>query len=239
MPYQPARTYRQIATRLVPVQAHIKMIYDNLGYPKESDPERFFDVRPDTLSTLLSETAINVMVLNILASVSEGTIPPDLFRSIIGHQDRNVSVKYITDQLSHYHRLTWVTMIQFRIENMLVNILAVLDKTQVNRSYHNNVQALLDLLKLPEKERNLNKLMVLQHIRNSLHSNGVHNNKSMSITIDNIPFVFEKGKPVGCAGWDHIIIAFEAALIVLEKILSAPEMKTISEPISPEYIEQS
>lgn len=231
-------SYRQIATRLVPVQAHIRLIYDNLGYPAEDNPSRFMDVRSDTLSTLLSETAMNVMILNILASVEEGTVDPHLFRRMIGHQDTAVSVGHITRRLSHYHRLLWVTMIQFRIENMLVNILAVLDKNKVNRSYHSNAKTLLELLALPDKERNLDKLMVLQNIRNSLHSNGIHNNKTMSITLDGMSFVFEKGKGVSCAGWNHIITAFEAVLIVIGKILSAPQVKSISEPISPEYIEQ-
>ena len=236
MPYLPVKSYREIATRLVPIQAHIQLIYENLGYPQDPNPIRLMDARSATLSILLSETAMNVMILNILASVNEGLVSEETFRSMIGHQDRSVSLAYIANQLSHYHRLSWVTMIQFRIENMLANILVVLGK-KVTRSYHSNVKALLDLLHLENKERKLDILNVLQNIRNCLHNNGVHNNKSTSIIIDDTPFVFEKGRQVNCAGWEHIIIAFEASLIVLEKILNAPQVKAISEPISDTYVE--
>jgi hypothetical protein len=238
MPYLPARSYREIGTRLVPIQAHIKMIYDKHGYPDGEEPMQLMDVRPATLSILLSETALNVMILNILASLNEGTISDKTFRSIVGIHDPGVTSGYIAQKMSNYLRLTLVTMIQFRIENMLVNILAVLDRSKITRHYYSNVKALLDLLGLADKERHLEKLSILQNIRNCLHNNGVHNNREMRIAIDYMPFVFEKGKQVNCAGWEHITTAFEAILIVLDKILSAPQVKAIPEPISTAYIEQ-
>jgi hypothetical protein len=239
MPFVPVRSYREISTRFVPIQAQIKMIYENLGYPESDKNIELDDVRPATLTILLSETALNVMILNVLASRAEGTIPDDTFRSIIGIHDPTISTGYIANKMASYLRLAMVTMIQFRIENMITNILAVLDKTKVTRSYHINAKTLLDLLNLEDKERHLQKLSVLQNIRNCLHSNGIHNNKNMSIMIDDVPFVFEKGKMVNCSGWEHIIIAFEVTLIVIDKILNAPAVKAVTDTISTAYIEQS
>ncbi|AIF84157.1 hypothetical protein NTE_02102 [Candidatus Nitrososphaera evergladensis SR1] len=130
-------------------------------------------------------------------------------------------------------------MIQFRIENLIVNILDCLDGKKVTRSYLKNAETLLSLITVQDKTECLNILKVLQHIRNSLHSNGVHNNATMSISINGCEFDFRNGQKVQSASWSHIIVALAATFEVLEKILSSSEVKAIPQPIRDHYIEQN
>lgn len=238
MPYLKYKSIAEVATRLSLLQDHVQLIYERLNYPPEGNSRRLMDVRPYTLGTIQSETAINVMILNILVAVNDGVIPVEKFRQIIGLNVPTISLEYATTKMSDYLRLTYVTMHQFRVENMIVNILSALDKTKVNRSFYRNAKALLNLLEIEDGDRQLNKLMVLQNIRNSLHSNGVHNNDDMGITIDDCPFLFVKGDLIKCAGWEHIIIACEASLMVIERILNHPKVRVINGLISTSYFEQ-
>jgi hypothetical protein len=119
---------------------------------------------------------------------------------LLGIYSKDVPLSSIEFRIRQYLRLSLTTMLQFRIENMITNILAVLDKKKAKKKYYMKVESLLNILDLNHKERKMNILNLLQYIRNSLHSGGMHNRDTLDITIDGCRFNFQKGKPVMCAG---------------------------------------
>ena len=108
---------------------------------------------------------------------------------------------------------------------------------KVTRDYNEKVKLLLTELSIECVERKAKVMHVLQCIRSCLHNNGVHNNPSMTITIDDCLFSFLKGQRVRCAGWQHIILATEAALVIIEQILKSPKVAAIIEPLPLSYVE--
>lgn len=128
-------------------------------------------------------------------------------------------------------------MYQFRIENMITNILAIFNKEKAKGGYYNKVEALLNILELKDKETKLKKLNVLAFVRNSLHSGGVTNRYELDVTIDGFRFYFQKGEKVKYAGWGHIALAMESSLIIINEILHSDKVKSIEEPISASYVE--
>jgi hypothetical protein len=118
---------------------------------------------------------------------------------------------------------------------MITNILARMKGVEVPRQYGQKMSILLKELS-SDSDRNVKTLNILQFIRNSLHNNGIHNLAPMTITIDDCSFSFETGVKVSCAGWRHIVLAIEAVLCIVEKILSSPKVKEISAPICDAYV---
>jgi hypothetical protein len=208
--------------RLVALQYIIDHIYERLGYPMDQKEAIIEDVRAATLLNVKGDIVIGITNLNIIIGFEQKTITMDTVRVLgLEQLDKDTGATFLF-RLSQYMQLSLVAMFQFRIENMITNILARLKK-EVPRDYGQKVMALLKILSL-DSNRNLKIMYILQNIRNSLHNNGIHNNASMSITIE------------GCAGWRHIAVAIEASLLVVEKILCTPIVKGIPPPISGAYV---
>lgn len=177
------------------------------------------------------------MFFNIIANFEEFHLPENHFRSLLGLSSA-ITTSLAVTKIAEYLRLALPAIFQFRIENMIVNILRVLDQSKVSRGYLKNAKLLLDVLMLPDRQQKLDVLNVLQCIRNSLHSNGIHNNDDMCITIEDCNFSFRRGEFVECASWAHDIVAMNAIVKVIREILRSPKVKAIPEPISSVTIEQ-
>ena len=126
----------------------------------------------------------------------------------------------------------------FSVENMFANILARIAPTKVTRGYAPIVKALLGAITLEDKGEKEKILNTIAHMRNSLHSGGVHNNDSFEVVIDDYPFKFDQGQPVSCAGWGQMAIALKAMVEVIIKLLDAPEIRKETAPISSKYVEE-
>ena len=116
-------------------------------------------------------------------------------------------------------QLGLVTLIHFKIENLFRN--------------------LCEHFKLPSKKRygfwhltNLiyrscsicdgepkNSLIALTNIRNSLHNNGIHSHKSVTLQIGQIHYEFIEGGPINCASWEEIMNLFKFNVSALREVL--------------------
>lgn len=230
--------------RLDPLQDQLQRVYDNLGFEQFDEVKgnvKIEDVRAACLMTWKSDISNNILILNVIATMNETiavkTLPESFWRSVIGLSDPTVPLVWLENNLSQYLRLALVTMLQFRIENMIVNVLNTLDKTKVTRRYEINAEKILGSITVDNERESLKILKVLQAIRNSLHSNGIHNNADFSVTIDGVLFDFKRGQSVQCAGWAHIALAIRAVVDVLERMLNSPEIKNLAAPITDRFIE--
>lgn len=118
--------------------------------------------------------------------------------------------------MGEHLKRSMVTMIQFRLDNMVKNVLASMNNRSVTISYTSNIDALLQSLQLPDTDRKNQILRILQYMRNTYHNNGTHLfGKLLNLQIENYSFIFDKNCSIDCASWAHVTTALKATFEVL------------------------
>jgi hypothetical protein len=138
-------------------------------------------------------------------------------------------INLVAEDLLRSSRLSLLTESQFQIEALFRNILLALGKALGKDGFYNVAKDVLAAAGVidPAKLRILN---VPALIRNSMHTNGIHQGWKGSNTIEiirGVEFRFEHGKPVHCGSWYHIVTALSASLEVVDEILSAAPVKAV------------
>jgi hypothetical protein len=125
-----------------------------------------------------------------------------------------------------------VTMIQFRLDNMVKNVLASMNKGSVSMSYTSNIDALLQSLQLPDTDRKNQILRILQYMRNTYHNDGTHLfGMPINVQIENYSFIFDKNYSIDCESWAHVTIAMKATFEVLGDILNSTQVRALAWPV--------
>jgi hypothetical protein len=75
-------------------------------------------------------------------------------------------------------------------------------------------------------------ILLLTHIRNSFHSNGIHRPLSGKATpivrkIDDLEFSFQVGTSVNCASWVHIVVLLRTVFRHLDTLMQHADVKSI------------
>src|SRR5437899_5176093 len=96
------------------------------------------------------------------------------FRILTWAADIRLSMQKVLERMGEHLKRSMVTMIQFRLDNMVKNVLGLVNKGSVSRSYTSNIDVLLQSLQLPDTERKKQILRILQYLRNTYHNNGTH-----------------------------------------------------------------
>ena len=237
MPYKEPTTVAEITQRLELLQEQMTIIMHSLGPNHALENGNFKDVRIITVKECKHDISTTISLLNVFNAKASGYMSEAQWLQVFGIQPKDTPLSQIEGRIIHYLKLSLVTMYQFRMENMLTNILARFDMKETAKGYHRKVEALLDALKMKDKDTKLKKLDVLAFIRNSLHSGGIVNRYDLDVTIDGYRFNFKKGEKVKQAGWGHIFLAVESSLIVINEILHSKAVEDIPEPISASFIE--
>ena len=227
MTVEKPKRFSEVALLLEPLQTQLNKAYDDAGYPLN-------DVRGSTFLTCKMVVMNNLMILNLIASMEDRILPINWAYFMTGLT--NGDIKQQVNHISDYLRLSAATMIQFRIENMFSNLVAILLKKSAPIGYGKLLDDLFCNITIGDKENKKAILSVLQDIRNSLHNNGAHNWPTKEVTIDGITFKFEQGKVVACAGWPHFTTAMKAVIPILVEIVKSPEVMKIPSPVSEIYI---
>jgi len=224
-----AKTYRDVVENLVELSNLLFKLFQNSG---NNEP----DYRATIFLNIKSIIVSGGIIGNILLNVEEGKIPAEAYTTLFGLKDDKI--QKMGDNLSKFTRLSLVTLIHFQIENLFVNLLGVLKpESKIPRGYERILKELFACIRILDKDEKIKTLKILQAIRNSLHSNGIHNNKSLSKQIDGFKFDFERGHGVTCANWDGIIIAIKATAELVDEIIKTPEIIKISGLVSDQHIE--
>jgi hypothetical protein len=150
---------------------------------------------------------------------------------LVGAPDTRISMQKVLERMGEHLKRSMVTMIQFRLDNMVKNV-ASMNRVPVNTSYTNNVDALLRYLKLPDTDRKNQILRVLQYIRNTYHNNGTHlMGRPINVQLENYSFIFDKNCSIDCASWGHLTVAMKATFEVVWDILSSAQVKALAWPV--------
>jgi hypothetical protein len=223
-------TWREVVNRITPLQSQLIGYYDSLGYAKLAGKGLIEDVRAFTLVTCKEDIINSIAFLNILMHFGERPEQEQAFRILTGALDTSRSELRILERMGEHLKRSLVTLIQFRLDNMVRNILTTLNRA-VSNSYVINVDALLTFLQLADMNRKAEILRVLQYVRNTYHNNGTHLLKPLNIQIENYSFIFVKNCPIDCASWAHVTIAMKATFEVVADILNSAPVKALPWPV--------
>ena len=101
--------------------------------------------------------------------------------------------------------------------------------------YWNLTDQILDQCSLSKTGTEKELLTAFANLRNSLHGNGIHKTKSLSIQINDISFDFIQGKRVECASWKHIVLLLDSNVDILHKILLSTKVANIKTEIKDDF----
>lgn len=137
------------------------------------------------------------------------------------------------DLMLDYLRKSLPINVHFKIENLFSNILMHKNKKR-KRGFAHISKAILELAGI-RCDRPKNILTALASVRNSFHSNGMHENDCLSVKIGGISFKFIKGEPVKCASWDHILVLIREIISILDCILFLGNVKIVKAEIQDRF----
>ena len=125
----------------------------------------------------------------------------------------------VLEDLNQNAKASFVTMVQFALENCVDRILHSLATGEKGGYFSANSKALIDLAGLSRPDQKHQLLLVPAWIRNSLHAGGIHRKSTRTIVVDGEEYRFEKGQRVECASWSHLFHVVGHALDVYGEIL--------------------
>jgi len=125
-------------------------------------------------------------------------------------------------------KASFITMVQFALENCTNHILDELGVSRRNSTFTDSARRLLKAAGLPECGQEYDLLIVPQLLRNSLHANGVHGRRSQTIEAERVTYEFTKGERIQCGSWSHILWAVLKALEVYEAVFKSPRIAALA-----------
>ncbi|GJL56861.1 MAG: hypothetical protein NPIRA02_39930 [Nitrospirales bacterium] len=123
---------------------------------------------------------------------------------------------------SNINRLSFATMGNFFLENMLRDLVADLGG-KPKKNFHDLSEQAVCLAHLANPEEHSDGLRVTSKLRNTFHNRGIHKGMDESITVKGITYDFKHNDIVkGHASWDYLCHGFACALsTVLELVEKA------------------
>jgi len=189
----------------------------------------------DSLQITISAVGIWIQCYNSLANLhtKQGTFDETGFLKSVGS---GVNKKQTEMIMFDYLRLSFITLIYFKIDNLFYNILRHLNALPERTSYWNFTDEILSQCSFSKKGIEKDILTAFAYLRNSLHNNGIHRKgKNLRLKIDQMEFNFIKGSRVGCASWEHIVVLLKANVDVLGKIIQSDKVKNIITEIKDDF----
>lgn len=177
---------------------------------------------------------------NLLYNWSLQNDTKEIIPALLGLVDVNEkSVQLMGDSIHKTSKLSLILIGQFQIENCIQNLSSALGLNSNSPGFYNKANTLINHLGI-----NADRLEILNTgalIRNSLHSNGIHNgfrNTDFHVTIGGVDYDFLHDQKVSCASLPHISHSLEHSIIVLDEIINTQEVKQITNLIEDKYVSQ-
>lgn len=181
----------------------------------------------DSLQITISAVGMWIQCCNSLANLhtKQGTFDETGFLKSVGS---GVNKKQTEMIMFDYLRLSFMTLIHFKIDNLFYNILRHLNALPKGTNYWNRTDAILSQCSFSKKGVEKDILTAFAYLRNSLHNNGIHRKgDDLKLKIDQMEFNFIKGSRVECASWEHIVVLLKANVDILKKIIQSHKVKNI------------
>lgn len=221
------KTWSELALEMRNLSTRLLSIRSSIGYSKD-------DARNVVLTNCCIVTTSSQLILNMFSSTESGVLGPADYEKIFDVPEQ--AQKEANENLEKMTRLNVLLLFQFQVENFMANLNRELGIAK-QKGFYNNAKKLLDSIELNYEDK-LNILNTPAYIRNSLHSNGIHNGRDVEMEINGINYKFLNEETVKCASWVHIINVLNGVVNILEEILASNKISALEEPIKDEYIWQ-
>lgn len=153
----------------------------------------------------------------------------------------HVDPQIIRNVVEHTWRLGLQSSVHFQVDGLFYNLNRELlygQRESPKRAFQEATKQLLRLVGLSEEGQEFATLLVLAHLRNTLHNNGIHRNATTSrVVLNDMEFEFVRDQPITCASWQHVLAAIDATLDVLMQILQRERIRYIPGPIRDDFTE--
>lgn len=221
---------RPLGKLFVVLQEKTQKIIHDSNYPAD-------DVRHLAFLQCLGIIQPDIMVLNTIYTSLENQIPENMYPALFGIKKEWKEQQF--GALERFVQYSSIIMFNFVLENFLKNLLAKLEKSDPPRQISKTTQKLLYSISIVNPQNKINVLLTLGHIRNSFHSNGIHENEStQQISLSGELFEFIKGQPILHTNWIRMHHLLDEIITIMDEIISTKEIKAISEKIEGRFITQ-
>lgn len=220
MPFHLANDWQQRGLQLQSIKDKCNDIIDALNLPKDdARNQAMVHVRQfcNTLAAVPIKLSQNAEIGN--------NVP--IIMTLLGLTKKD-DLKSCLGDLNHNSKASFVTMVQFALENCVVRILHAMPGEPDQGNFKASCQRLLTVAGLSNASAKHQILLVPAWIRNSLHAAGIHGRASKTVVIDGEPYEFKKGGRICCASWSHLFHAFRNGLDIYEEVLTSSSVSVLS-----------
>ncbi|MBM4033668.1 MAG: hypothetical protein FJ291_18060 [Planctomycetes bacterium] len=137
-------------------------------------------------------------------------------------------LKSMLGDLNKNAKLSFLTMVQFALENCVNQVLDAMTGKRAIRPFSRAVRLLAERAGIQPFQAKLDALLVPAWMRNSLHANGIHRHDTRIFVVEGEPYAFVEGKRVQCASWSHVLHAVVCSLSVYEEMLTSNAVSALS-----------
>ncbi len=196
------------------------------------------DIRTIAFANIRSIAHSSIFITNLLDSwaIGDDMIKRNIPRLIGLTEVTERSVNLAGESLGKTTKLSLILLSQFQIENFLHRVAVAIGCPSKGNGFYDKTSNLISFLGLGMNL--VGELNVPALIRNSLHSNGIHNaykGIDFKINLEGVDYEFIHGKKVSCASMPHIAHALENSVKVLDQILDHKKNKNHKNEIHDEY----
>ncbi|MCC6068785.1 hypothetical protein LHV13_06325 [Ferrovum sp. PN-J185] len=208
-------------------------VVKNTGLDYRSQDARL--VALDSIQMNMAATAMWINGLNSLANfcTADGIFNENQFLNSVGSGLELIKTE---EEMFRVLKLGHITLIHFKIENLFRNLCAHLNLiTRGKSGFWDLTNLIFDACSI-EDGNSKNSLIAFAHIRNSLHNNGIHRNKSAEFFIDGYHYKFVKGQPINnCVSWERILSLLTFNVVALREILLSEKIQKINELVLDQF----
>lgn len=190
------------------------------------------DIRWSIFNDLDGVLLHSATIYNILAFCEKGLLNSQNSKALFGFDINDPDYVFLLQNTANYEKIFFAVLVNFNIENFLKIILQQVQNKNPPNGFYVITKQLLTELQIPDLDEKLNILNTLARIRNALHSHGVHTQENISsYTIGTQTFEFIKNQEINCATWDHILLALEAVINIVDEIVQHPKVNSLKNTI--------
>ena len=135
-------------------------------------------------------------------------------------------------------KLGQITLIHFKIENLFRNLLVHLNMLPNKKCGFGCLTNLVFKAYNIQGDNLKESLIVLTHIRNTLHNNGIHRHQSQEFQVGGYGYQFLANRPINCASWESIMNLLQFNMSTLQEILLSEKMRAMDSLVVDQFAAQ-
>jgi hypothetical protein len=209
-----------------------KEIVEQSGIDYTSQDARM--VALDSIQISISAVGMHINAINSLGNVhtKNGNFDEINFLKSVGS---GVNISQTEEIMFSHLRLGFMTLVHFKIDNLIHNILKDMNSLPSRPGYWNLTDKILEVCSIAKRGIEKDRLSAFANLRNSLHGNGIHRTPTLCIEVNTTKFDFIKDSRVECAGWEHIVTLLDSNIDILKRILLSSVVTNIKTEILDDY----